>query len=341
MGEEGRKGELFGLVNMFTFQGDGGPGGLLVKEVVNKTNVAEGRMGVKVIGYEAAEADNEEEDEFFKAEVMDSGDEEEDGFSQLEALDGAKRKRKQKSGDGGSGKSNPVQAILAAAGVQYTHENSEVLGSSAIEAKLSKRAVEADTRCLSGDTTAFGSGEGGSKNGAKVEEDNGISAIGEGEDAVDLNGVTYRFHPPEDVRRRQFCEMSKAFGFGSVTEFALVVEGWTPRQRGKALERFYRILRERGLEGLRQGKGVSEVEVEEEGKVENKKEEKQGVDSREVVGGEANGNKEKWDGNGGNSEMDSREKEAAERSEKQEQDKDEENDNDIGEGEDEDGDQEL
>ncbi|RPB22892.1 CHR9/SNF2/SWI2 [Terfezia boudieri ATCC MYA-4762] len=310
MGEEGRKGELFGLVNMFTFQGDGGPGGLLVKEVVNKTNVAEGRIGVKVIGYQAAEVDNEEEDEFFKAEVRDSGDEGEDGFSQLEALDRTKRKRKQKSGDGSSGKSNPVQAILAAAGVQYTHENSEVLGSSAIEAKLSKRAVEADTRCLSGDTSAFG----------------------QEEDAVDLNGVTYRFHPPEDVRRRQFCEMSKAFGFGSVTEFALVVEGWTPEQRRKALEKFYRILREKGLEGLRQGKGV-EVEVEVE---ENQNEDQQEVESRKVVRGEAKGNKEKGDGNGRNPEMDSGEKWAAER-EKQEQDKDEENDNDT----DDDDDQEL
>lgn len=339
MGEEGRKGELFGLVNMFTFQGDGGPGGLLVKEVVNKTNVAEGRMGVKVIGYEAAEVDDDEGG-FFKAEVMDSGDEDEDGYSQLEALAGTKRKRKQKSGDGSSGKSNPVQAILAAAGVQYTHENSEVLGSSAIEAKLSKRAVEADTRCLSGDTSAFGGAEGGN-NSAKVEED-GIPVLGEGSDAVDLNGVTYRFHPPEDVRRRQFCEMSKVFGFGSVTEFALVVEGWAPGQRRKALERFYRILREKGLEGLRQGKDASEVKVEEE-KGENKKEEKQGVESREVVGGDAKSNKGKGDGssNRGNSEVDSGEKGAAARKEKQEQDKDEENDNDMIREEDEDDDQEL
>jgi len=276
MGEEGRKGELFGLVNMFTFQGDAGPGGLLVKEVVNKTNVAEGRMGVRVIGYEAREVDDEEEDEFFKADVRDSGDEGEDGFSQLEALDGTKQKRKKSSGDGGSSKSNPVQAILAAAGVQYTHENSEVLGSSAIEAKLSKRAVEADKRCLSGDISAFGGGEGDKNGSAKTEED-GIPVLGEGEDTVDLNGVMYRFHPPEDVRRRQFCEMSKLFGFGSVTEFALVVEGWTPAQRRKALERFYRILREKRFEGLRQGKG--EVKGGEDEQV---------VESREVVGGDAN-----------------------------------------------------
>ena len=39
-------------------------------------------------------------------------------------------------------KSDAIQAILAAAGVEYTHENSEVVGSSKVEAHLSRRAEE-------------------------------------------------------------------------------------------------------------------------------------------------------------------------------------------------------
>ena len=42
-------------------------------------------------------------------------------------------------------KVSPIQAILASAGVEYTHENSEVIGSSKVEASLSRRAELAAT----------------------------------------------------------------------------------------------------------------------------------------------------------------------------------------------------
>ncbi|KAI9873814.1 MAG: hypothetical protein M1823_007832, partial [Watsoniomyces obsoletus] len=35
---------------------------------------------------------------------------------------------------------DPIQAILSSVGVSYTHENSEVIGSSRVEAHLSRRA---------------------------------------------------------------------------------------------------------------------------------------------------------------------------------------------------------
>jgi hypothetical protein len=38
---------------------------------------------------------------------------------------------------------------------------------------------------------------------------------------------------------RQFCTMARSYGFASSTEFALVVEGWTQKQRTDCLERFY------------------------------------------------------------------------------------------------------
>lgn len=268
MGEGDRKGELFGLVNMLTFQGDRGP---LMKEVVNKTNVAEGKVGVQIIGYEAGEdgtdakwEDEDSSSDFFGADPQKSkdkqrvgvvgkqggkeGQEEEDGLSQFEELverSSLPSKRKQKKqrrrmNDSSSSptviaKSNPIQAILAAAGVQYTHKNNEVIGSSAIEAQISRRALEsAHDNSAAGDTSAFG----GNEVLLQQEQQHQYS------DAMSKS-IVYKFHPPPEVMKRQFCEMARRFGFGSVQEFALVVEGWTPAQRSKALEKFYRLVREK------------------------------------------------------------------------------------------------
>ncbi len=40
-------------------------------------------------------------------------------------------------------RSDAIAAILSSAGVEYTHENSEVIGSSKVEAQLSRRAERA------------------------------------------------------------------------------------------------------------------------------------------------------------------------------------------------------
>src|SRR5690606_33497472 len=48
-----------------------------------------------------------------------------------------------------------------------------------------------------------------------------------------------KFQPPKDVRRRQFVLMSKWMGVADVREFALVVEGWTQKERTEFLEKFY------------------------------------------------------------------------------------------------------
>lgn len=75
MGDADKKGELFGLKNMFTYQGDN----VVLKEIVNKTNVAESRTGVAVVGFDSND---------FKNEFGDL--EQEDPLSQLEALAGIK-----------------------------------------------------------------------------------------------------------------------------------------------------------------------------------------------------------------------------------------------------------
>lgn len=114
---------------------------------------------------------------------------------------------------------NAVSAILAEAGISYTHENSEVIGTSKVEAQISKRAVETTRDADMGDIVAFGS-QGGELLGG------------------------YKFHPPIDVMRRQFCTMAKMFGIEDVREFALVVEGWTQKQRRDALDKFYKLRRD-------------------------------------------------------------------------------------------------
>ncbi|CZR59835.1 probable DNA repair and recombination protein RAD26 [Phialocephala subalpina] len=213
----GQKGEIFGLDNLFTFRSDD----IVLRDIVNKTNVAEAKRGIDVLDVDMDDMANDD-DNPLKADNDEKGDA---AMSQLAALltegDGAKSKKKAKS----KPKTDAVSAILAAAGVEYTHENSEVIGSSKVEAELSRRAEEAGNDVDFGEQRLFA----------------------ESQTGADLGGgkVKYEFHPPEDVMERQFCTMAKMFGFSSATEFAFVVEGWTQKQRTDCLERFYTKRREK------------------------------------------------------------------------------------------------
>ncbi len=109
---------------------------------------------------------------------------------------------------------NPVSAILSAAGVSYSHENSEVIGSSKVEAQISRRAKEAMDDTDMGEMVAF-----------------------------DEGSENVLFQPSEEIRKRQFKTMAKMFEFDDVREFALVVENWTQEERRRALEKFYRMLK--------------------------------------------------------------------------------------------------
>lgn len=198
----GQKGEIFGLHNLLTFHGDN----IVLRDIVNKTNVAEAKRGIDMVEVNVEELDDDDN-------PLKVDDHDENGaMSQLvaliekgEDLKTAKSKSKQKM--------DPIQAILTSAGVQYTHENSEVVGSSKIEAELSRRAQETGNDVDYGEQRLFAESQ-------NAEEQ-------------------YVFHPPREVMRRQFCTMARTFGFESATEFALVVEGWTTKQRRDCLERFY------------------------------------------------------------------------------------------------------
>ncbi|KAI5849440.1 DNA excision repair protein [Morchella snyderi] len=204
-GDKTNKGELFGLQNLFSFQEN-----TILKEIVNKTNVAESKAGVAVAGLELDDWEDEEE---FEEDVNG-----ENALNQLAAIVAGEKsalENKKKA-------QNPVSAILAEAGISYTHENSEVIGTSKVEAQISKRAARASKDADMGDRVVFDSTE---------TRGNGL-----------LKG--YKFHPPADVMRRQFCTMAKMFGIEDVGEFALLVESWTQQQRRDALDKFYKMRRD-------------------------------------------------------------------------------------------------
>ncbi|XMA13391.1 hypothetical protein WAI453_006182 [Rhynchosporium graminicola] len=209
----GQKGEIFGLHNLLTFHADS----VVLRDIVNKTNVAEAKRGVDILDFDMDDAANDEDNPL----KVDDLDDEDGAMSQLAALlteDSSKKQPKPRP------KTDPIQAILAAAGVEYTHENSEVVGSSRVEAELSRRAVETGNDAEYGEQRLFDDSQAGDASPGRIH---------------------YEYHPPDDVMLRQFCTMSKGFGFGSATEFAFAVEGMTQKQRTYCLERFYLKRKER------------------------------------------------------------------------------------------------
>ncbi|GAB7344614.1 hypothetical protein MBLNU457_3102t1 [Dothideomycetes sp. NU457] len=220
-----KKGEIFGLANIFSFQGDN----VVLRDIVNKTNIAESRAGVSIVGLDASQEQTEDSD--IEDQKQDRA------ISRLAALltdaDDAKARS-----DGR--KADAVAAILAGAGVEYTHENSEVIGSSKIETRLSRRAERAGNDIAAGLGQVFQkSQETGARDGGLDSDLDDVEGGGGG--AVD--GIRYKYRPSEAVRKRQFVSMSRAFGYQDAVDFALVVEGWTQERRRDWLEGFYEARR--------------------------------------------------------------------------------------------------
>ncbi|KAI1303336.1 P-loop containing nucleoside triphosphate hydrolase protein [Xylaria venustula] len=215
------KGELFGIQNLLSYNGDEG----VLRHIVNKTNVAEARAGVRMIDIDMNEAIQAAENDL-PIKKEGGADDETGGLKQLSTmLTDPKNKRGiiQDSKVANKTKSDPIQAILAGEGVEYTHENSEVIGSSKVENELSRLAEKAT------------SPEGGVAGLALFLDSQQRSSAGETQ-----TSFHYEFNPPEDVRQRQFCSMAKELGFANVTEFALAVEGMTQEQRRNCLDSFYK-----------------------------------------------------------------------------------------------------
>ncbi|TDZ15825.1 Switch 2 [Colletotrichum orbiculare MAFF 240422] len=232
-----RKGELFGLENLFTYRENQ----LVIRDIVNKTNIAEAKAG-SGIALTSVDIDKivKEEEETFGPVKEEAADAEDGGMSQLAAF---LTKNPQDAAKPQQPKTDAVQAILSAAGVEYTHENSEVIGTSKVEQQLSRRAEMAASSDVEG------------------EGDSALFADSQAFDAraEKLKGFSYTYNPPEDVMRRQFCSMAKEFGFANATEFALVVGSWTQEQRRNCLDAFYKI---------REGKLLAEETIKAETKAE-------------------------------------------------------------------------
>ncbi|KAK1975737.1 SNF2 family domain-containing protein [Colletotrichum cereale] len=217
-----RKGEIFGLENLFTYRENQ----LVIRDIVNKTNIAEAKAGtgIAMTTVDMEKLAKEEEGEL-GALKRDPADAEDGDMSQLAAFLAGKDPKAGESAKAQQAKSDAVQAILSAAGVEYTHENSEVIGTSKIEEQLSLKAEMAASSDVGG------------------EGDSALFADSQAfdEQARKLKGFSYIYNPPEGVMRRQFCSMAREFGFATATEFALVVGSWTQAQRRNCLDAFYRI----------------------------------------------------------------------------------------------------
>lgn len=221
--DKGRKGELFGLKNLFSFHSDQ----VVLQGIMNQTNIAEARVGAQLVDIDMNKVGQDDDDGFKHIKQEDSG-EDDGGLSQLAAFiksenpeELVKKNRSSKPNNNAA-----IQAILASAGVQYTHENSEVIGSSKVEAQLSRRAEMVEDM-------DFDDTEGHSALFAESQFDSTLVND-------EVAGFTPRFNPPQEVMQRQFCSMAKEFGFDSVTEFALVVEQMTQEERRDALDSFYK-----------------------------------------------------------------------------------------------------
>jgi SNF2 family DNA or RNA helicase len=258
MDESSKKGELFGLENLFTFQEDS----VLLRDIMHKTNVAESKAGVNAYDFHVDESqfDSEDEDILSNKNLGLDDDANVAGIKKLAdsllSTSSAGGKHGRKINRGGP---DPINAILAKAGVQYTHENSEVIGRSEIEARLGRQAMELRNDIDLASERVFQASQSQSQRifnrsgiehdfGAEDEDDDDTDDDEDDDDehvaAVTAtpggSKINYRYRPDERVRRRQFCSMAQSMGFDDVVEFALLVESSTQEERRKMLERFYR-----------------------------------------------------------------------------------------------------
>ncbi|KAJ5888381.1 DNA excision repair protein ERCC-6-like 2 [Penicillium taxi] len=214
--QKDQKGEIFGMKNLFSYQNDN----IVLRDIVNKTNVAESRVGVQVM--DVAFEFDAEEDYTLKSE--------DEAMSQLtaEICGESKEEESTKKKERSAQKHDPVQAILASAGVEYTHLNNEVIGSSKVEEQLSLNAKrihndpDADFQVFDRTFTKP------------------LPTAAPNSHFDVLNGDGLRYNPPDAVKRRQFCSMARHFGYPNATDFALVVENMTQAQRRACLEKWYR-----------------------------------------------------------------------------------------------------
>lgn len=214
-----RKGEIFGLHNIFTYHSSSG----LLRDIVNKTNIAEAKAGVSLVDVDMEKAAKDEDGLGSLKKEEDNS--EDGGISQLAALLTSENQQQMlESRKANVPKSDAILAILTSAGVEYTHDNAEVIGSSKVEEELSKRA---EMRLYT---------EGDAE---------GSSALFASEDTYRNDDMHTIYQPSSEICLRQFSEMAREFGFINATEFALIVESWSQEARTNCLDTFYKRRKKR------------------------------------------------------------------------------------------------
>jgi len=126
---------------------------------------------------------------------------------------------------------DPISAILSEVGVEYTHMNTELIGPSHVEERISEMASAVANDDKKGDLRAYLSSYGVGGNQYKI-----------GYRIVDAK-LTLR-NVPANVRSRQFQTMATVFGYSSLEAFGLNVEKMNSEERTKLLGVFYRQRRE-------------------------------------------------------------------------------------------------
>lgn len=251
MDQSKKKGELFGLENLFTFQENS----VLLREIMHKTNVAESRAGVHALDFQFDESQlDSDSDDILSNKSLGLATDDDAQYGEIKKLADSLTSLSSSKGV----KPDPINAILAKAGVQYTHENSQVIGRSEIEARLGRQAMElrndvdlATKPVFQGSQSQpqFQSQSCGNQHQHLLSyneslEDDGIAFSASDNEQVTTRPkeikIRYRYRPDERIRKRQFCSMAESMGFEDPVEFALLVEGSTQEERRKMLERFYR-----------------------------------------------------------------------------------------------------
>lgn len=255
MDNSDKKGELFGLENLFTFQ----ERNLLLRDIMTKTNIAETKAGVGAmsIDMDNMHFDSDDDDDILSNKSLGLEDDMSmdsqmkklvNSFTSTSSSGSAAKKNGKRAGP------NPINAILAKAGVQYTHENSEVIGRSEVEARLGKQAMELRNDVDLSRQRVFAASQSQSQHNSHDLHDDDIRFSGDDSgDDLQMVGtgtkdgkefkINYSYRPDERVRRRQFCEMARMWNYDDPVEFALWIEGMTQVERRKILEKFYRARR--------------------------------------------------------------------------------------------------
>ena len=268
MDKREQKGEIFGLKNLFTFHG--AEGNVILRDIVNATNVAESKAGVSVAGVDMDSfAETEESQDFESARKRRKDDDfgPDDAMSQLADLIASGEHDKDPQDDNKTvneegnvkeeeRKGNPISAILASAGVGYTHNNTDLLGSSRVEARLGRHAEEAAANGSASHPEALTKKVFASQSQSQSQPQQHMNGVAAERPVSRDYELGKKFRPPADVARRQFCSMAKALGWTTdeeggvdVVGFAMAVEGWSGASRRAALERFYGMVEEGKMKG--------------------------------------------------------------------------------------------